>query len=128
LGRNRHHTPGAAGDGADEMQRHEFVELLCSFYGPDADTYCGLFRDGIQVAQNREVLQLAAMGVVGTGDPLPVPSLVKDQWLYRVDLPLTIKRQIRRNYPILNLLSAEGTIEAQRGEQLVVNETFQVSE
>jgi hypothetical protein len=102
------HNPTGQGD--DTFQRHELVKLLVSFYGPDADSYCALLRDGLQVAQNREVMFLASVGHVETGNPQAVPSLVQNQWLYRVDIPWTVKRRVLRNYPILNLLIGQGTI------------------
>lgn len=112
------------GGGGDELQRHETIEMLASFYGPQADSYLEIFRDGLQIAQNREVLQLAGMGLVDTGEAIAVPSLVKDQWLYRVDITMTIRRQIRRVYPVLNILSSGGTITTDNG---LVNQ-FQVTQ
>lgn len=102
------HDPN--GDGSSELRRHEEVELLVSFYGPNADLNAELLRDGLQISQNREVMQLASMNLVETGECLAVPSLEKDKWLYRVDLRVVIRRQIRRVYPVLNLLSANGTL------------------
>lgn len=101
--------PGA---GNDELQRHETFEMLLSFYGPDADSNLEIFREGLQIAQNREVFQNNAMGLVETGEALTIPSLVKEQWYYRVDMTMTMRRQIRRNYPVFNLLSFVGGLEA----------------
>lgn len=98
-------------DGTTKLSRNEQVEILTSFYGPQAELYAGVFRDGIQVDQNREVLQLAEMGLVSTGRATAVPSLVKERWLYRVDLPWVINRLVRRTYPVLNLLIAQGTLD-----------------
>lgn len=108
------HDP--SGNGADELQRNESVEILTSFYGPNADSFCDILSDGLQIDQNREVLFLNAMGLVATGDSITVPSIVKERWQYRVDLPMTIRRQVRRSYPILSLLSASGTIDNERDE------------
>ena len=100
----------STGEGTDKLQRHETVEILLSFYGPNADMSLELLREGLQIAQNREVLQQNSMGLVETGEAIVAPSIVKDRWLYRVDMTLTIRRQIKRVYPVLNLLSAEGDV------------------
>lgn len=109
------HDPDAdEGLGADIMQRHETLELLVSFYdlgvNGQADSYAALFMDGLQVPQNRELLDLNAFGLVEASNPVAVPVLFKERWLYRVDLALTMRRRITRKYPVRNLISAQGTI------------------
>ena len=94
----------------DELQRHEILDILTSFYGPDADGFVEVFREGLQIPQNREALQRNSMGLIETGDAITLPALVKDRWLYRVDLSAKIKRQIVRQYPILDLASATTTL------------------
>lgn len=86
------------------------MNILCSFYGPDADTYAALFRDGLYIGQNREPLQLAGMNMVDTGDIVTAAILTKGRWLHRFDLRWTVRRIIVRNYPILDVLSAVGTL------------------
>lgn len=97
-------------DGSSDLQRHETVNILISFYGPNASTYMAMLRDGLQIAQNREIFQTNAMGLVQTGRALNVPSLVKEKWLNRIDLTMTMRRLILRTYPILNLASANGIL------------------
>lgn len=99
-----------AGEGTDELQRHETNEVLISFYGPDADLYASRLRDGLQIAQNREMLFLNGMAHVETKAPISVPTLVKERWLYRLDVTWVMRRAIQRVYPILNVLSAQGSI------------------
>lgn len=101
----------SAGQGYNETRRHEALNLLASFYGPNASSLAAMLRDGMQVAQNREVLGLNNMGLVESGDITPVPELLKERWLYRVDLPFTIRRQIVRNYAVQNLLSGHVTLD-----------------
>src|ERR1700694_2060232 len=52
------HDP--AGQGADALQRHEALHVLCSFYdlgsGGQADGLAALLRDGLSIPQNREIL------------------------------------------------------------------------
>lgn len=106
------HDP--TGLGSDELQRHETLNLLASFYdlGTNglADNYAALLRDGAAIPQNLEPLTVAGMALVETGDPVAVPSLLKTRWLYRVDLPVSLRRQINRIYPVENLLSSQGTL------------------
>jgi hypothetical protein len=104
---------------ADQLQRHEQLNILCSFYdlgsGGQADSLAAILRDGVAVPQNRELLAANGMGLTEIGEPLTVPSLLKQRWLYRVDLPLVVGRQIVRQYPVLSLQSAVGTLVAEAG-------------
>lgn len=99
-----------SGEGADNLKRWETLDILLSFYGPDGDALCAQFDDGLQVDQNRAMLRQNGMGIVGLGDPLTVPSLTKDTWLYRTDLHIQIRREVLRTYPVLNILSSGGAI------------------
>jgi hypothetical protein len=96
------------------LQRHEELDILSSFYDlgstGQADSLCALFRDGTAIPQNREPLVLQGMNLVKMGAPLAVPSLLKQRWLYRVDLALTIRREIDRQYPVQTLEGATGAI------------------
>lgn len=98
------HDP--SGSGADYLDTQEELELMVSMYGADADANMALFRDGMQIAQNREVLQLANMGWMSCGEVVTAPSLVKEKWLYRVDMKFKVLRQIIREYAVESLLSA----------------------
>ena len=100
-------------DGNTEFQRHEEVTILCSFYGPDAVKAACIMRDGFQIDQNREVLNLNGMGLVETTEIRPAPTLTKDRWLQRMDMNLIIRRAVYRTYPILNLLSAQGILDTE---------------
>lgn len=107
------------GEGTDLLIRNETLSVQVSFYDTgtngQADKFCALFRDGLSIAQNREVLLLGGMVLNSVGTPQPVPSLMKQRWLYRVDLPIIIIREIRRVYPVLNLLSMTGTLYVDNG-------------
>jgi hypothetical protein len=97
-----------------ELWRQETLDTLVSFYDTGvtglADQYAALFRDGAAIAQNREVLTLAGFGLVRCGSPLTVPSLLKQRWLYRVDLEVVLRRQITRVYPVGTFVGATGDI------------------
>lgn len=96
--------------GSSQLRRHEELEIFCSFYGPNADSYAKMLRDGCQIAQNRETLTLNNMGLISTGDLITAPEMIKEKWLMRIDLSLFIRHQVVRNYAVLNLLSANGQI------------------
>ena len=112
------HDPAADnGDGASYYSRHERLELLVSFYdlgvNGQADYYCSLLVDGLAVAQNNEPLLLAGFVFVEADQPVVVPTLFKERWQYRVDLPVSLKRVTMRKYPIRNVLSLDAVIVAQ---------------
>lgn len=119
-------------DGADQLQRHEELSILCSFYdlGTNglADQYASLLRDGLSIAQNREPLSLAGMGLVECGEMVSVPSLIKVRWLYRVDLPFRLRRNIVRLYPVLNIEEVDITLIAEEGDQETVQTQITVKD
>ncbi len=118
------HDP--AGDGHDEYQRHQDIRLLCTFYGPAAKGYAQRLADGLTIPQNREQLGLNDMAFVSAGEIRAAPDYVNQQWVRRYDLAVTLRRKITRTYPVLNLLSAAGNIEAEMGSR-AENSTFSVS-
>lgn len=108
-------APTPPPNGYDITIEHEVMEVLCSFYGPAARSNAKLVRSGLYVAQNREALQLAGIGLVDIGRITAVPALTNDQWYYRVDMPFRLRREIVRNYPILDLASALITLKSDTG-------------
>lgn len=107
-------NPGALNAGVTGLQRQEELHLLASFYDTgsngQADKYAELLCDGFQIPQNREVLDANGYALVNTGQPTPVPSLLKLRWLYRVDVPVIIRRQIDRTYSVPNIQSADAEL------------------
>jgi hypothetical protein len=100
----------STGDGHDVMQRHEQLNILISFYGPNCDEYSSNLHDGLMIEQNRRVLRTVGMGFVEITESIRVPEFIKNQWWDRVDKRLFINRIIVRNYPVLNLLSAAAAV------------------
>jgi hypothetical protein len=103
----------ADADGVDELSRHETMELLVSIYdtgsGGHADLTAEVLRDGMTVAQNLEPLLAQHMALLDVGDVQAVPALLNNRWQYRIDLPFRIRRTITRDYPVENVLEADGT-------------------
>lgn len=100
-----------AGNGSDTYIRHEQIDVLASFYGPNAMQNAQLLSDGLAIPQNLEQLKAQDMNSVDTGKIIPAPDLLNEQWIRRYDLTLTFRRKITRTYAVLNLLSAQGTIQ-----------------
>lgn len=104
---------GGLEDGSDNVQRHEDVEILLSSYGPNGSRNLGWFRDGLLIDQNRDALTEQGMGQTSTGEIVTAPALIKGMWYRRFDMSWRIKRQIRRTYAILTLLTANGILYTQ---------------
>ena len=101
--------------GIDTLHQQEELDVLVSFYdlgaGGQADGLCAILRDGLYIAQNREAMFAAAgLELVTTGAAQPVPSLLKQRWLYRADMTFQLRRQIDRVYGIPNIAWAVGTL------------------
>ncbi len=101
-----HIQHSGAGNGKDTLKRHELINVLCTFYGPNSKRYAATMRDGIEMPQNLDVLALVNIGLISVGDIQAVPELINQQWIKRYDLPLTFSRQVVREYAVLNILSA----------------------
>lgn len=113
------HNPGAGdSEGSSTVIRNRVMDILCSFYGPLAETNSELLAMGLELPQNREVMQLAGFNIVGgVGDSTIVPVLLKQRWYYRVDIPFTVRQQQKYTYPILDLEAAQATMTLQEGAQ-----------
>jgi hypothetical protein len=116
------HSP--SGIGYNTVVRQEIISILVSVYGPNADSTAEILREGMQVAQNRETLSLADMGLIECGDITVAPEIVKEKWMYRLDFTFRIRRQITRKYSILSLLSSEFIIDL---DNVLPNQTTNVT-
>ena len=99
-----------AGDGSDTLIRHEEIEVLTTFYGPNAQMNASILRDGFYVPQNIEGLNASAIGFVEADSIRAVPELFNQQWVKRYDLTLRFRRKVQRNFAVLNILSATPVI------------------
>lgn len=98
-----------AGDGSDTIRRHEAIEFVASFYGPNGLGSASLLRDGISLPQNVEAIAAVGLAYISTSQITPAPALVNEQWIRKYDIRLSFRRRVDRAYPVLNLLSAHGT-------------------
>lgn len=99
------HNPD--GQGSDSYQRHQDMELLCTFYGPAAKGYAQMLVDGLAIPQNSEQLGVYDMKFVSAATIRAAPDLVNQQWVRRYDVTVALRRKISRTYAVLNLLSAQ---------------------
>lgn len=100
-----------AGNGSDTYIRHEQIDMLASFYGPAAMQNAQLLSDGLAIPQNLEQLKAQDMNSVDTGQIRAAPDLINEQWVRRYDIELTFRRKITRSYAVLNILTAQGTVQ-----------------
>lgn len=96
------------------MLRHEELDIMLAFYGPDCLQKAAEVREGFELTQNTESLLLAGMAYIDLSDIIHAPELVNDRYFDRADTTLTIRREVRREYRILNFVSANGAIHANR--------------
>ncbi|TXH35302.1 MAG: hypothetical protein E6Q98_16045 [Rhodospirillaceae bacterium] len=112
-----HDAAGDNGEGVDRMQRHEELEVLVSFYGPNSSRNAKRLRDGLYIGQNRDAMTRdAGLKLIGCGAVAAIPELVNSLWLNRADLRIELRRQIDRVYPIRNVKSAQVELEAEGAE------------
>lgn len=113
------------GDGYDEARADSFPQVLVSAYGPNSDRTIEVLRIGLTVSQNWEELLPLGLNLFEIGEAVSVPEQVNSEWYLRVDLPVTLKREARVRYPILNVLSAAGVFSGNRpGSDEVVQQNF----
>jgi len=111
--------------GSDFVHRTEVLDVLCSFYGPNCEGNSELLAMGLEVDQNREAMQLAGYGLVCVEDAIMMADLQNDRWLTRIDLPFQMRRAQLYQYPVLDVIAAQGTIVEDSGG---VNVTIQVAQ
>ena len=99
------------------MSRHEELDIQLIFYGPDCLQKAGELRDGFELTQNTESLLLAGMAFIDMSDVVHAPELVNQRFFDRADATLVIRREVRREYRVLNFVSAYGEIHANRATE-----------
>jgi len=110
--------------GYDALQQMEEHTIMCSFYGPAGEKYCSYFQRGLWVDQNQASMRANAVGLVSVGGQTRAAELVKERWWPRTDVQFILRREVRYNYNVLNLLQAQVDIKANSvGETRIIEET-----
>lgn len=112
-----HSFVGMDANGITKSQRHEGLEIGCSFYGPDALEYASILRDGFEIQQNLEAMRSANMGFTGASAIQNIPELVGERFVGRSEMTISLKREVQRTYSVLSLLSATGTVHTVLGSE-----------
>lgn len=102
-----HDGDANGGLGEDDLQRQEDLTVMASFYGPNANGFAKMARDGLSIPQNWETIAQSDISYVSAGTIRSAPELVNEQWLRRFDLTLYFRRRIVRSYAVENLASAD---------------------
>lgn len=98
--------PGIDDPSSDLLIRHEELEVMAAFYGPNAKGKSGILRDGLFLDQNREALKVVDIAFVGTDPQRAAPEFVNQQWIRRWDLMMRFNRKIQRVYTVQNIVAA----------------------
>jgi hypothetical protein len=97
-----------SGDGHDEIQEHELLTVLMSFYGPNCEQNAALCRDGLHIAQNWEQANSRELYYEEVRGIVVLAEQVNTQWYRRADMEVRIGRGVTRSYDVLNVLNASG--------------------
>lgn len=112
------HNAEFVDDGTDistsTVEYDELLQVLISFYGPNAGGNDARLRAGLQLAQNREQLRAINVGVVRYQRPTRIPSLLKETWVPRVDATLVLRRRSVHRYNVRTVSSANGMLDNER--------------
>lgn len=101
----------ASGNGSTIVIKNRVMDILATFYGPAAEQNAEYLAMGLDVPQNRELMQLAGFNIIGgAGDSIVVPRLIKQRWQYAVDIPFTVRQQLQYTFSVENLDGAAGTL------------------
>jgi hypothetical protein len=90
----------------DQVVRYETLEVLASFYGPNAKQYASMLRDGLSLPQNMEALEANLIGYQSTGPIRQASELVNQVWVRRQDMMLVFYRKVIRQYAVDSIVAA----------------------
>ena len=98
---------GNGGKGELVVTDYINLDVLVSFYGPNAERGAGLLRRGLLMGQNRFLLYNIATKVTEIGQIQVVPDQVNLQIIDHIDLSIRLVREIKTRFNVDYLLSAE---------------------
>jgi hypothetical protein len=87
-------------DPSTQYIRHEGLNVLLSFYGPNAQANASLLRDGIAVPQNMEALKAQQISLTEVGPARNASANINGRFLRRWDVAASFRRKIIRVYGI----------------------------
>ena len=113
----------AAAIQADILYVNETLELFLSFYGPNAQRMAARARDAFQISQNQEALKKKSFVFSHAGSITQANEQINKIWYNRRDLILYLRRSVIRAYPVLDIVSANGSAIS---DDLSMNRAFAV--
>lgn len=113
--------PGAPGPGVDRLQRHYTYTVLVSIYGPGATHLAGVLSDTLYISQTYEPLRAAGFRLRESRTQARNAEMVNQQWIDRVDVEITLRRQVDRVYPILDIVGVDAVITEDGGAVVEVS-------
>jgi hypothetical protein len=90
--------------GATTYTIHEEINVLSSFYGPQANQNAKQLRNGLRILQNTEALLASQMRFIMSGPIRAVPVFINQQWIKKQDMSLRFRREYTTTYPIESLV------------------------
>ena len=101
-----HHGGYPSAPGNTVQLEHQSMNVLATFYGPNAGQYARIFFAGLTIRQNLDVLGTYGIKLQRTGNIMHVPELVNTQYVQRYDVTFYLVRETDRTYAIEDVLGA----------------------
>lgn len=121
-------TKLATNGSSSTLQRHEQLNIDCSFYGSNCVKNASFLRDGLQISQNREVLTTGKIGFRETSQTSFVPELHGQVWFPRCDITIILVRQIDKTFSVLSFDSSVGNIKGLKDNEEIENVPWNIEE
>jgi len=99
-------SDGPFGEGTHSVINQEDCMAMLTFYGPNANGFEANFRAGMQLAQNRVLLDAVGLAYISLSKPISRPDLRQMQWLRCVEVRMWLRRQASFTFGIRNLNGA----------------------
>lgn len=99
------------GRGISTLRTFDIVNVMATFYGPNAMGYARRLRDGLKVAQNRWMIQGdGSLNLVSTGDVRQAGETASTAFRSRFDFTFVLRQRIERDYLVRNIDKVVGSI------------------
>lgn len=121
----RHIGSLLADEGETVVERDEFFDVLCSFYGANSNQFMSVWREGLALDQNRWALREYGIKILAVGkNPVQVPALLKNHWTRRIDLNCQFSRRVKVTYNVRSIQSAEVTLHTEElpPQTIIINQ------